>query len=305
MEVRHLRYFVAVAEEGSFTRAAARLGIQQPPLSQQLQALERELGVRLFERLPRGVELTPAGTAFLEDARAMMAGLETAKGRARRVASGIQGSVVLGLATSAATHRIVPDAVALFRARYRDVHLAFVEGNAAALTEALLAGHADAALLRSPVDQPASLRIESLFREPMLATVPATHPLAARAARRSPPHVTLRELAAEPLILVRRPGAPGMYADFLAACNKGGMKTQVVAEVRNMLTNILLVASGVGVSVVPASMAGIQAERVRYLRLRGAGQLAAPLTLLTRRDETNPAVARFAAIAHEVAKAAS
>src|SRR5204862_3726446 len=129
MELRHLRYFVAIAEERSFTRAAGRLGIQQPPLSQQLQALERELGVLLFERLPRGVELTAAGVAFLEDARATMAGLEMAKGRARRVASGIQGSIVLGLASSAATHRIVPDAIALFRRRHRDVHLSFVEGN--------------------------------------------------------------------------------------------------------------------------------------------------------------------------------
>jgi len=304
MELRHLRYFIAVAEERSFTRAAERLHIQQPPLSQQLQALERELGVLLLERLPRGVQLTAAGVAFLEDARAAIAGLEMAKGRVKRVASGVQGSVVLGLSSSAATHRIVPDAVALFRARHRDVHLSFVDGDAATLTEALLARQVHAALLRSPVDQPAALHFDQLFREPMLAVVPAAHPLAAVAAKRSPAHATLRELASEPLVLVRRPGAPGMYADLLAACDKAGLKTQVVAEVRNMLTNILLVAAGVGVSVVPASMAGIQADRVRYLLLRGAGKLAAPLTLLTRRDETNPAVARFAAVAREVATAA-
>jgi DNA-binding transcriptional LysR family regulator len=305
MELRHLRYFVAVAEERSFTRAAQRLGIHQPPLSQQLQALERELGVRLLERLPRGVELTAAGAAFLDDARVAMTSLEAAKGRARRVASGIHGSIVLGLASSAATHRIVPDAIALFRERHRDVHLSFVEGNAATVSEAVLARRAHAALLRAPVDQPADLRFDEIFREPMLAIVPAARPLAARAARRSPPYVTLRELAGEPLVLVRRPGAPGMYAELLAACDGAGLTPRVVAEVGNMLTNILLVASGVGASVVPASMAGIQSEHVRYLRLRGAPQLAAPLTLLTRRDEANPAVARFAAVAHEVAKAAT
>ena len=305
MELRHLRYFAAIAEERNFTRAAGKLGIQQPPLSQQLQALERELGVRLFDRLPRGVELTAAGTAFLEDARAALSGIESAVGRARRVASGIEGSLVLGLASSAATHRVVPETIAAFRERHRDVHLSFVEGNAAALTEAVLTRQAHVALLRAPVDQPAEIRFDRLFQEPMLAAVPAGHALARRAARRSPAYVTLRELAAEPLVLVRRPGAPGMYAGLLAACDAAGLAPRVGAEVRNMLTNILLVAAGVGVSVVPASMAGIQAERVRYCLLRGAKGLAAPLTLLTHRAETNPVVARFAAVAREVARNAA
>ena len=131
----------------------------------------------------------------------------------------------------------------------------------------------------------------------MLAAVARAHLLAAKGAARKPPHVTLRELAASPLILVRRPGAPGMYGDLLAACAQAGIEAQVAAEVGNMLTNVLLVASGVGVSVVPASMQGIQGELVAYLPLRGAGRLAAPLTLITRAAESNPALGSFVALA--------
>lgn len=299
IELRHLRYFVAIAEEGSFTRAAGRLHIQQPPLSQQLQALERELGMNLFDRLPRGVRLTAAGEAFLVDARAILASVPAAAVRAHRVASGLEGRLTIGVASSAATHPIVPTVIAAFRESHPGVFIEFVEGNAASLTEALLARKANVALLRAPVDRPKELRFDQLLQEPMLAAIARSHPLAAKAATRSNPWVSLRELGEHPFILVRRPGAPGMYGNLLAACAAAGFTAQIAAEVGNMLTNILLVAAGVGVSVVPASMRGIQPELVSYLPLRGAGRLVAPLTLLSRHDEPNPAVARFVALARK------
>lgn len=297
VELRHLRYFVAVAEEGSFTRAAARLHMQQPPLSQQLQALEGQLGMRLFDRLPRGVQLTAAGRAFLEDARAILASVSAAAARAARVAAGVEGRLTIGVASSAATHGIVPTVIAAFRETHPEVHIDFVEGNAASLTEALVAGRAHVALLRAPVERHPEVRFDKLLEEPMLAAVARSHPLAARAAARSRPWVTLRELGASPFILVRRPGAPGMYADLIAACEEAGFAARVAAEVGNMLTNILLVAASVGVSVVPASMRGIQGELVAYLPLRGAGRLVAPLTLVSRIDAGNPAVDAFRALA--------
>ena len=112
----------------------------------------------------------------------------------------------------------------------------------------------------------------------------------------------MRDLATEPLILVRRPGAPGMYDTLLDTCREAGITLNIRAEVGNMLTNLMLVAAGIGASVVPASMRGILADRIDYLALRGAGRLVAPLTLLTRSDETNPAVANFIAVAREVRK---
>ena len=303
IELRHLRYFVAVAEEKGFTRAAERLHMQQPPLSQQLQALEAQLGTRLFERLPRGVELTAAGAAFLEDAREVLASVEGAASRARRVGSGMEGTLAIGLASSAATHAVVPTLIAAFRERHPGVHINFIEGNAATLTEAVVARDADVALLRAPVDHPPGVRFQRLLQEPMLAAIARAHPLAAKAAGRKPPWLSLQELAASPLVLTRRPGAPGMYADLLAACDEAGIAPTIAAEVGNMLTNILMIAAGVGVSVVPASMRGIQGDLVSYVPLRGAGKLSAPLTVVYRRDESNPAVGRFISMAKELARA--
>ena len=302
MELRHLRYFIAVAEERNFTRAAERLRMQQPPLSQALQALERELGVRLFERLPRGVELTAAGAAFLQDAQATLAAAAQGAARAKRVASGTEGTLCLGLASSAATHAIVPRVIAAFADRYPGVDLTFIEGNAASLTEAVAARQAQVALLRAPVEHPPEVRFVEILREPMLAAIPASHALARKVAGRKNASVSLRDLCALPLILTRRPGAPGMYADLVAACSEAGVTPTIAAEVGNMLTNLLLVASGVGASVVPASMRGIQGGLVAYVRLRGARSLVAPLTLLTHRDEPNPAVGRFVQLARELAK---
>jgi len=302
IELRHLRYFVAVAEEKSFTRAAERLHMQQPPLSQQLKALESQLGTILFDRLPRGVELTAAGEAFLEDARAVLVDVSAATARAKRVGSGVEGTLAVGLASSAATHAVVPSLIAAFHERYPEVYLKFVEGNAATLTEAVVAREADVALLRAPVDQPPEVRFQRLLQEPMVAALARKHPLAAKARGRSPPWVSLTELAASPLILTRRPGAPGMYADLLEACADAGLTPTIGTEVGNMLTNILMVAAGVGVSVVPASMKGIQASLVDYVPLRGAARLVAPLTVLYRREETNPTVGRFIAQARELSR---
>lgn len=293
MELRHLRYFTAIAAEGNFTRAAERLGIQQPPLSQQLAALEKELGVRLFERRPRGVELTPAGAAFLEDSLALLERVDGAAKRAKRVAKGVAGTLRLALTSSAATHPATPDAIAAFRTGYPDVHLTFLEGNAASVSEAVLAGHAQAAFVRAPVVEAAELRLTQVDQEPMLAAISVNHRLA-----RKP--IAFRDLVKEPLILVRRPGAPGMYGSLLEACREAGLTPTIAAEVNNMLTNLTLVAAGVGATVVPASMRGVLSDRIAYLPIRGAARLAAPLTLLTHRDETNPAVANFIAVARKV-----
>lgn len=297
LELRHLRYFVAVAEEGGFTRAAGRLHIAQPPLSQQVRALEEDLGMRLLDRLPRGVRLTPAGAAFLDEARSILAAVEGAETRVKRVAQGMEGTLAIGLASSAATHPVVPRLLAEYRERYPRVDLRFVEGNAASLSEAVMAGEAHVAFVRAPVDRPPGMRFDKVLEEPMLAVFARSHPLARLAARRKPPWVSLRELASHPLVLVRRPGAPGMYGDLMVACAEAGLAPTIAIEVGNMLTNVLLAAAGVGVSVVPSSMRGIQGELVEYAALRGAGRLAAPLTLISRTGDPNPCVGRFVALA--------
>ena len=297
MDLRHLRYFIAIAEEGSFTRAAARLGIQQPPLSQQLRALESELAVTLFRRHARGVELTAAGQAFLDDARALMAAAGAAAKRATRVAAGLTGSLTLGLATSAASHPLAPHAIREFRRRRPAVALTFIDGNAAALTEAVQERRVHVALVRAPVARPAGLRQESLLEEPLLVAIASGHPLM----KRGRSSIALADLRDESFILVRRPGAPGMYGDLLAACRRAGFDPRIAAEVGNMFVNTMLVAAGVGVSVVPASMAQSFANEVAYVPIRGAPELVAPVTLVWREEESNPAALEFLALARELA----
>ena len=302
MELRHLRYFVAVARARNFTRAAAALGIQQPPLSQQIRALESEVGFALFRRLPRGVELTRGGEVFLEEAQAVIEGADYAVRRARQAAGGSVGSLSLGFTSSAMTHRLAPEIIRRFREDNPAVELVIEEGNAERLSARVAAGRLDVGFIRRPVSELSGLAYRVVLEEALLMALPRHHPVAQRALARARPHVTLRELAGEPFIFVRRPGAPGMYGDLIAACHKAGFAPNVVAEVGQMLTNITMVAAGVGVSAVPASMRAIHAEGVAYLPARDAPKLKAPLNLVLRIGHGNPTVERFVEFAVKMAK---
>jgi len=295
VEIRPLRYFVAVAETGHMTRAAEQLGIQQPPLSQTIKALERELGVLLFRRHPRGVALTDAGRLFQVEALRMLQDMEAMKQRMARVANGEVGTLAVGFTSSAAAHRFVPEALRAFRREHPGVELQLRENNAAELTEALAAGRLHCGLLRVPVARPEGLIFETLLREPVLVAMPSDHRFALARSKASRP-LPLARLCEEGIILVRRPGAPGLYAELLALCHAKGLRPRVVAEVDRMMTNLNLVAAGVGLSVVPASMTGVHAHAIAYARLADGGQLDAPLTLVSRAEEDNLPAQHFAAL---------
>ncbi|NVM92265.1 DNA-binding transcriptional LysR family regulator [Variovorax sp. SG517] len=301
MDIRALRYFAAVAETGHMTRAAERLGIQQPPLSLQIKALERELGVLLFRRHPRGVALTDAGRLFQAEALRMLQDMDAMKQRMTRVAKGQAGRLAVGFTSSAAAHRFMPDALREFRRAYPEVELQLREDNAAELTEALAAGRLHCGLLRVPVARPEGLLFETLLREPVLVAMPSDHRLA-RGRDKDSRALPLARLCEEGIILVRRPGAPGLYADLLALCHAKGLRPRVVAEVDRMMTNLNLVAAGVGLSVVPASMHGVHAHAIAYARLADGGQLDAPLTLVSRAEEDNLPALNFAALLRRLAQ---
>ena len=303
MELRHLRYFVAVAEEEHVTRAAARLGLQQPPLSQQLRALEAEVGTPLFRRLPRGVALTAAGAAFLPEARAALAAAARAAEGARRAADGRAGRLRVGFVTSAALHPAVPRLIRAYATANPDVQLDVTEGNAAELTDQVSRGALDIGLLRVPVGSPPGTVAHELLREPAYLALPGGHALlGAWQPGTAGPALRLRSLSNERFILVRRGGAPGLYENLLAACRRAGFEPQVAAQVDRMLTNLNLVAAGVGVSAVPASMRSIHAGQVAYCAIRDRPGLDAPLTLL-RQADAPPAALRFLALAAEHAAA--
>ncbi|SCX73206.1 LysR substrate-binding domain-containing protein [Variovorax sp. EL159] len=301
MDIRALRYFVAVAGTGHMTRAAEQLGIQQPPLSQQIKALERELGVLLFKRHPRGVALTDAGRLFQVEALRMLQDMDAMKQRMARVANGQAGTLAVGFTSSAAAHRFMPEALRAFRRAHPDVELQLREDNAAEVTEALAAGRLHCGLLRVPVARPEGLLFETLLREPVLVAMPSDHRFAVAAGKKSSRPLPLSKLCEEGIILVRRPGAPGLYAELLALCHAKGLRPRVVAEVDRMMTNLNLVAAGVGLSVVPASMTGVHAHAIAYTRLADGGQLDAPLTLVSRTEEDNLPAQHFAALLRKLA----
>jgi DNA-binding transcriptional LysR family regulator len=294
MDLQRLRYFVAVAEERHITRAAARLGMKQPPLSQQIRLLEVELDTRLFERLPKGVALTPAGEALLDDARALLDAADRAGRRARRVGAGEEGELVGGLTTSAALHPFVPRLLRAFHDAHPAISYNLHESNAAELTEAVLADRLSFCIVRALVARPPTLSFIDLGSERLLAALPLNHHLPVRKGRKGLGKIAMMALADQNFILVRRHAAPGLYANIIEACRLSGFEPRVVAEVGRMLTNLNLVAAGIGVSCVPESMRQISNQGVVYAAIEATAAaeslLRAPMTLIHRDDESRPAV---------------
>lgn len=296
MELRHLRYFIAVAEAGSFTRAAETLGLQQPPLSQQIKALETELGFPLFTRHPKGVTLSVGGAVFLTEARRMLDGLNRATSLAAGAASGTTGRLAIAFTTSSITHRLTPRLIRAFRAAYPGVSIEIHEGSAARLADTILNGSVDIGLQRTPVARPPGMRFLTLASDPLLLVISNAHPLAGKARtgkKDAIPALPLRALKNDPFILVRRPGGMGIYSDLLDACKKLGFTPTIAAEVENMLTNIALVAAGVGVSAVPGSMRFVHRADVIYLQPQEALKLDVPLTVAHMEGNPNPVAGRF------------
>ncbi|MGH2890531.1 MAG: LysR substrate-binding domain-containing protein [Solirubrobacteraceae bacterium] len=284
MELRQLRYFVAVAEELHFRRAAARLHMSQPPLSQQIAALESELGCRLLERTRRRVELTAAGDAFLRDARTMLAELDRAVATARAIDSGQAGVLRIGFVGSA-LHSILPAAVQRFRRARPQVEVDLRERSTVEGLRALATGAVDIALVRPPIEPDPALRVEVVLRERTIAVLPADHALAAL--RRVP----LRRLAAEPLVLFPRAQAPGFHDLLIGRLAATGVSPRVVQYAPEMITIVGLVAAGIGVSPVPASVEHLGLDGVTYRPLTGAPDTE--LVAVTRAGEDTPLARAF------------
>lgn len=292
IELRHLRYFLAVAEERHITRAAERLGIQQPPLSLQIKALEKELGVQLFRRVPRGVELTTAGAALLENARTIMDQLDRAVATTRRTARGEQGRLVIGFTSSTPFHPFVPRMIRTFREMSPLVSLVLEESVSSELVQGLRTEQIDAAFIRSPVADINGLTIRPLLSEAMIAALPANHPLATEPAAATRP-LRLKQLAGENFVLYKRPGAPGFYDAIITACRGAGFSPLVGQEAPRVLSTLNLVAAGLGVSIVPESLDRLKMDGVVYRPLAKDPPLVAPLILACRSGENSAAVQRF------------
>jgi DNA-binding transcriptional LysR family regulator len=287
MELRHLRYFVAVAREGHVTRAAEKLNIQQPPLSQQIRALEAEIDAPLFVRHPRGMSLTDAGRSFLADAEAILAQAEQAKLRARRTARGEVGRIAVGFTTSAPFHPLVARAIREFRTRRPDVSFVLEESSSGDLLGGLRDGRLDVAFIRSGLVDPEGITVHELLHEDMAAALPARHAFVRR------PRLGLKDLADETFILYRRPDGRGLYDVIIAACAQAGFSPHVGQEAPRIVSTLNLVAAGLGITIVPASLSRLPLEGVVYRPLQGRPLLRVPLNLACRRDEHSAATLGF------------
>lgn len=295
IDLRRLRSLIVVAEEGHITRAAERLGIQQPPLTRQIRSLEEDLGVTLFERLPRGVRPTEAGRVVVEAARDLLERAGRLKETAQRAARGEQGRLAVGYTSSGAFHPFVAQQIRAFRQARPGVQLALAEDGTPELIQGLKDERLDAAFVRSTSTDVAGVLVEPLLQEPMVAAVPADHPLALT------PRIALADLAEDTFIFYRRPTGPGLYDAIMSACLAAGFSPRVGQEAPRMSSTLGLVASGLGVSIVPAAMARMNMEGVAFAEVDGPKPLTAPLMLATRRNDRSSLVQRFR---HQVLEAA-
>lgn len=250
IETRLLRQFIAVAEELNFRRAAERLHMAQPPLSQAILRLEQQLGYPVFERSNRKVGLTAAGTAFLATARQVLLALEEGVAETRRVAQGSAGHLRLGF-IQVTPYAHVLDALRRFRADFPDVHLTLREASTQELVELLEAGQLDVALLRAPGRSTPALAFERLSGEAIMAALPAGHRLAGRQA------VALSALKEEDFVASPRALGQGFHDQLASLCLHAGFVPQVVQRAGRLQTVAGLVAAGFGVALLPASLAGV------------------------------------------------
>ena len=299
MELRHLRYFVAVAEELHFGRAARRLHIAQPPLSRQIRDLERDVGTPLFERRPRGVELTPAGRAFLPEARLTLAQAERAQRTAQRAAMGETGRLRVGFVEAAADTGILPDVLSFFRMHLPSIGLSLFEMDSLQQAEAFRDGRIDLGLLSSiPPDAGRWLQAEVVHREPLVLAMPPAHPLAGRK------RFALRDLAGESFVLIPRYVGPALHDDIIARCREADFSPRVAQEAAGWHTIVSLVSAGVGVAFVPMSFAQAERSGVAYRPVRDLS-VSLDLAAVWKQGEKSPVRERFVIALRAVAGARS
>jgi DNA-binding transcriptional LysR family regulator len=294
MELRHLRYFLAVAEELNFTRAAKRLNIAQPPLTQQIKALEAEMGVTLFDRTGYRVELTDAGRSFMPQVSRILADVRNAVTQAKRAALGDVGHVRVGFTESASFNPHVTAAFRNFRTAYPEVDVSLEESPSTVLADALREGRIDAAFVRPPLRTGEGIALHMIDEEEMVVAVSSSHPLAQCV------DVAMRDLADETFVLYPRVERPGLADTVIAACEKAGFVPRVKQYTPQLSSTINLVAASLGISIVPRSMQGMQPQAVTYKRLRDQ-RLTALLGIAHRAGEASAPTLRFIATARNAA----
>ncbi len=261
MELRNINYFIAIAEEQSFSKAALRLGISQPPLSMQIKKLEHEMGVELFYRHSYGVTLTPAGKMFLKMVLPIHSQLKDAVKLTQNMANGESGELRLGFTGTSILNPLVPVAIQQFQERYPPVNLILKEANSLVLIDDLLNNKLDIAIVRPPEQYPKVITIRNLIHEKLIVALPIQYP--------SNDHVIdLAELKNESLIVSPAEVSAGLYAAILNTCNAHGFIPQIGQQAPQIVSMLSLVAANLGISLVPESTQQLKIEGVKYKYLK-------------------------------------
>jgi DNA-binding transcriptional LysR family regulator len=290
MELRHIRYFLAVAAEQNFTRAAERVGIGQPSLSLQIRDLEHAVGARLFHRIPQGAELTDAGKAFHDQVRNIPDHVERATQLARRAARGESGALAVGYTNSSALNPVFESALRSYRRAFPGVALSLKESHTAQLIDSLLDGELDVVFVR-PIEADAEhLKIRLISEEPLMAVLPIKHRVSKLA------KLNLSDLREEGFILPRREDSPGFFDTVVAACRKAGFEPTLGPSVPQFVTIVQLVAAEIGVSLMAASLQAFQIKGVVFKEIHDVSPKTR-LSLAWRRTDTSPFLKNFLASA--------
>lgn len=290
MDLKQLRYFVAVAEEEHITRAAERLGMQQPPLSAQIKAIETALEVQLFKRKPRGVELTEAGRELLLEGRDILARVERAVLRTRRTARGEIGRLCVAIAPTAPFHKLVPRAIRNFRKAYPLVTLTLEEGLSNEVVDGLLDEQVDVAFVRNANVRAEVLTTIPLLDEPMMLALASHHALA----KATPPGqpIALTQLSDEPFILIGPPGT-GLHDETIAACRGAGYSPRLGQQAPRITSALGLVAAEMGVVLVPECLKALKMDGIVYRHVTGPHQPKAFLGLTLLKSNKSEVVKKF------------
>ncbi|OUL26645.1 LysR family transcriptional regulator [Nostoc sp. T09] len=293
MELRHLRYFIAVAEEKNFSYAAQRLHIAQPPLSQQISALEVEIGVKLLDRKKRPLQLTSAGQVFLEEARLVLAQLERAIVQTQRASRGEIGQLVVGTNSSIA-NSLLPEMLRTFRDRFPNVKLVLRELTASEQIQELHNRRLDLGFDRLPHShqQDANLSYLPIVRESLVIALPTTHHLTTQA------EIPLEAMADEPFVLPSPEIVPS-YTEIINLCQQAGFFPNVVQEATWVITVLSLVAGGVGVALLPSNVQNLQRTGVVYRPIKGVN-LSREIVVVWRQEDSSPVLHEFLNVIREL-----
>ena len=294
MELRHLRYFVAVGEEQHYGRAAERLHVAQPALSRQIQDLEEEIGVRLFERLPRGVKISAAGISFLDDSRRILQQVNEATMRAGRVARGQSGTLRIGFTESASWQGVVPDSFRQFRARQPNAELQLYPSASVDQVDAVRSGRLDAGFVFSMSKADPDLDQLLVAIHHLVLAVPKGHPLTKVRKLR------LRDMSDSAFVWFPRRQSPAYYDRLMQECSRGGLRTpQIVQEAVDQATILSLVSCRLGIAFVSEATRWRCPAGVILLPVADLNLLL-PFSLVWRKDNTSPLLAKFVADVREM-----